>query len=257
MNLVVFLLLGGDLQSLGRQLFFDKRLSADNTVSCAHCHRPDKGFADSSPVSRGVHGAEGKFNSPTLLNRGSAKRFFWDGRAESLEEQAEGPLLNPIEMGNSRDGLVRRVAGIPEYAPRFERSFGDPAVTLPRIVKAIAAYEKTLKSELSLYDEWRRGRRQHWTSRHEQGRQLFFGKAGCAGCHRGPHFTDDQLHPDAQGGRWKTPPLRELLLTAPYLHDGRAATLDEALRIHAPRVGGDERVAILRFLESLTCDNSR
>jgi len=216
-SVLIFLcqLQAGELQNLGRQLFFDKRLSVDGSISCGSCHRPDTAFAEPFPVSLGVRSSKGKFNAPTILNLQHAKRFFWDGRAHSLEQQAEGPLLNAIEMGNSREELEARLSTIPEYRKRFKRAFGDDSITLEKITKAVAAYERSLASSQSLYDEWRVGRRERWTYEHELGRQLFFGDAGCAKCHSGPSFTNYQLMPNDHGELYKVPTLREALRTAP------------------------------------------
>ncbi|WP_051670719.1 cytochrome-c peroxidase [Bryobacter aggregatus] len=253
------LLLAGELESLGRQLFFDKRLSSDSSVSCAMCHRPDTAFADPNPTSRGVGGSRGAFNSPSLLNLQKATRFFWDGRASSLEEQAKGPLLNALEMGNEQKDLEMRLSLIPEYQLRFHRSFGDSTITLDRIVTAIAAYERTLKSTHSLYEEWRIGRRQQWTPEHEFGRQLFFGKAGCSHCHSGPNFTNGEMSSDGNGKSWKVPGLREVIYTAPYMHDGSIPSLTQLLDRHAGGIllNQLEKHAVIRFLETLSGDYSR
>ncbi len=244
-------------EALGRQLFFDKRLSADASLSCGTCHRPDRAFTDGARVSLGIAGRLGKFNAPTLLNRAEGKRFFWDGRAATLEEQAEGPLLNDFEMGNRREDLEARLNAIPEYRSRFRRLYQSDSITLPLLAQALAAYQRRLASTDSLYDQWRLGRREHWTPEHEFGRRLFHGRANCSSCHNGPNFTNEQLIPDASGQRWKVPTLRELARTAPYFHDGSAFTLDEVLDRHAPKLKPEERRAILRFLESLNGDYRR
>jgi cytochrome c peroxidase len=252
-------LAAGELQILGRQLFFDKRLSADNSISCASCHRPDRAFTDGSAVSQGIHGQTGKYNSPTVLNRAKSKRHFWDGRAATLEEQAAGPLLNPVEMGNTREELEAKLNGMIAYRLRFARAFGSEQITLGRIARALAAYEKTLRSRRSLYDDYLRGRRKHWTPDHELGRQIFFGTAGCAACHNGPNFTNDALVPDEEGKAWKVPSLRELTHTAPYFHDGRHATLRDVLEHHGntQKLDGGAKQLLILFLESLSGDYSR
>jgi cytochrome c peroxidase len=246
-------LAAGELQQLGRQLFFDRRLSADGSISCGSCHRPDRGFADPRPVSIGVGGASGKFNAPTVLNLRGAKRLFWDGRARSLEQQAEGPLLSAIEMGNQKETLEERIGAIADYRKRFRRSFGDEQVSLERITQAIAAYERTLASDQSLYDLWRRGKRDRWTPEHEAGRRLFVGKAGCAKCHFGQNFTGHQLIRNEQAKWIKVPSLREAAKTAPYLHDGSVATLMEVVAQHqgGSKLDEAQRKAIVRFIESL------
>lgn len=256
---VVSTLGASEIENLGRQLFFDKRLSVDGTLNCGMCHRPDKAFADPNPVSTGIGGAIGKFNAPSVLNLQNAKLFFWNGRSTSLEQQAEGPLLNPLEMGNTKQELEDRLALIPEYQIRFRRSFGDSRVTLDRITRALAAYERTLKSTHSLYDDWRFGHREHWSPEHEFGRQLFFGEAGCAKCHSGSNFTNHELVPSASGNFYKVPSLREVIRTAPYMHDGSIPTLKDVLNRHqgAAKLHDLEKHALLRFLESLSGDYSR
>jgi cytochrome c peroxidase len=244
----------GELTQLGRQLFFDKRLSADGTIHCGSCHRPDRAFTEPFAVSVGVGGVKGKFNAPSILNLRRAKRFFWDGRAQSLEQQVEGPLLNKAEMGNERAGLEARLSAIPEYRWAFRRAYGDERVTLERIAEAIAAYEKTLASEESLFDRWLKGRREGWSAEHEVGRRVFFGEGGCAKCHAGTNFTNQQLIPVEGGLRMKVPSLREVARTAPYFHDGSVATLWQVVEKH-PKAGVlDEakRKGLVRFLESLS-----
>lgn len=257
--LLVFTAAAGEKASLGRQLFFDKRLSANDSVSCASCHRPDRAFTDGAPRSKGLDGKFTLFNSPSLLNRGKGKRFFWDGRAPSLEKQAEGPLLNPEEMGNTRQGLEEKLNSLPHYRSRFEKAFKDPKITLERVAEALAAYQRTLQSSSSLYDDWRRGRREHWTVHHEFGRQLFFGTAGCSACHNGPNFTNEEMVLDAEGKAWKVPSLREITKTAPYFHDGRYVTLEELLLNHGEAKAFDAgaKRALLLFLESLSGEYSR
>ncbi len=126
-----------EIESLDRQLFFDKRLSADGTLNCGMCHRPDTAFADPNPVSTGIGGAKGNFNAPSVLKLQHAKLFLWNGRSTSLEQQTQGPLLNPIEMGNNKEDLEDRLSRIPEYQLRFRCSFGDSHITLDRITNAI------------------------------------------------------------------------------------------------------------------------
>lgn len=255
----VFSACAGEKASLGRQLFFDKRLSVNDSVSCASCHRPDRAFTDGAATSKGIDGKLGLFNSPSVLNRAKGKRFFWDGRAETLEKQAEGPLLNPAEMGNTRSGLEEKLNSIPSYKSRFAKVYKDPEITLERVADALAAYQKTLQSKASLYDDWKRGRRDHWTVNHEFGRQLFFGTAGCSACHNGQNFTNEELVADEKGKLWKVPSLRELTQTAPYFHDGRYVTLEEVLLNHgnAKNFDAGAKQALLLFLESLSGEYSR
>lgn len=258
-NIGALPLAAGELATLGRQLFFDKRLSADDSLSCATCHRPDRAFTDGQAKSLGIAQRQGEYNAPTVLNRAKAKRHFWDGRATSLEEQALGPLLNPKEMGNTREALEAKLNRMAAYRLRFARAFSSPEVTLPRIARALAAYEKTLRSRRSLYDDYLRGRRQGWTADHELGRTIFTGPGGCSACHNGPNFTNDALITDAEGKRWKVPSLRELVYTAPYFHDGRYCSLAEVVDAHGDtaRLDPKSKRALVLFLESLSGDYSR
>ncbi len=260
---------------LGRQLFFDKRLSSDGTVSCATCHDPARGWTDNAPVSTGVNGAKGGRSAPTVVNRILGKTQFWDGRAASLEEQAVGPVGNPVEMAFSMERATEVIRGIPGYALQFEAVFGGPA-TDDRIAKAIAAFERTILSggnkndyyeaalpffDLELEDDEdpefvaKVNRALDLEAEHrmsppaERGRELFFGKASCSQCHVGQDLTDEDFHnlgvgidlakPDlglfdrtgeeADKGKFKTPSLRNITLTAPYMHDGSMATLMEVV----------------------------
>jgi cytochrome c peroxidase len=179
---------------LGRQLFFDKRLSADGTISCASCHDPSKAFADGKAVAEGISGRRGSRNTPTLLNAMFNSSLFWDGRAESLEEQARLPLVDPNEMGNrSYQEVVDRLRGLPEYAAQFRRVFGGP-VTIENISKAIAAYERTLVSGDSPFDRFMAGDASAMSESAQRGLALFRGKARCSICHTinqaFPFFTD-------------------------------------------------------------------
>ena len=250
--------------SLGRDLFFEKALSLDYSISCASCHRPEFAFADTSAFSRGINGQKSKRNSPSLLNAALFRRFFWDGRDSSLETQSLHPIQDPAEMGLSLDQAVARLKSIPSYAGKFQRAFGDPEITSGRMAKAIAQYERSLVSGNSRYDRFLQGKYQP-DSIELQGMQLFFthpdpfaAPAGirggnCGDCHLpqtllGDPNGFDGFHNtglakpggnekglqqftgrDIDFGRFKTPSLRNIALTAPYMHDGRFKTLDQVL----------------------------
>lgn len=263
---------------LGRQLYFDPRLSRDNTVSCATCHHPAKGWTDNAPVSTGVDGQKGGRNAPTVMNRLFSTAQFWDGRAASLEEQALGPIANPIEMGFTVEQSVDRLNAIPGYALQFERVFGGPA-TADRVAKAITAFERTVLAggspndyyealEFDLGWEPEEGEDQEDRVRREmlraaydeiplsdaakRGRAVYFGKARCDKCHLGQNLTDEQFHNIGVGmnkahfdvgreevtkdekdrGAFKTPGLRNIADTAPYMHDGSQATLMEVVQFY-------------------------
>lgn len=240
---------------LGRWLFYDTRLSADNTISCATCHNPENAFSEPTPVSTGIDGQMGGRKSPSFINQAWTlyPHFFWDGRAESLEAQAGGPVENPIEMGNTHETMVATLGAVEGYLPYFEEAFGAPEVTVDRITQAIAAYERTRMSGNSPWDRWKIGRDETAASDQVKlGDELFFGKAQCNQCHLGQNFTDSTFHnlgigwaPDAKTfaddgrfavsgddvdrGAFKTPTVRDVTKHAPYMHDGSVATLREVV----------------------------
>ena len=236
--------------ALGKQLYFDKRLSKDNTVSCASCHAPDKGFSNGERFATGVGGAKGGRSAPSVINAAYYAQQFWDGRAASLEEQALGPIANPIEMALSIEDAVGRLNQIAGYKSQFQKVFGTDA-NPEGIAKAIAAYERTVLSGNAPYDKFKAGDASALTEAAERGRKLFFGKANCAACHAGPNFSDNSYHnigvgmdakePDrgrveisklgGDTGAFKTP--REIARTAPYMHDGSLKTLEEVVEHYA------------------------
>lgn len=314
--------------ALGRDLYFDKRLSFDNTVSCATCHDPKTAFAESKVVAEGIGGKKGARNSPTVLNAMFNVEQFWDGRAKTLEEQAKGPLTNPIEMGMpSHDAVVDRVKQIPEYTKRFQEVFGGP-VTIDNIARAIASFERTQLSGDSPFDRFNAGDKGAISEQAQRGFELFKGKARCITCHEfnasSPFFTDFKYHNVGVGmkassnfeslarqvrqmaqdnrltaesldrlslsegfselgrflvtrepkdvGAFKTPPLRDIELTSPYMHDGSQKTLREVIDFYNkggeanPNLDGgirkldltDQEISDLEaFLKTLTSDRIR
>lgn len=234
---------------LGKMLYFDPRLSEDHTVSCATCHDPAKGWSNGEKVATGIGGQQGGRSAPTVINSGYFTFQFWDGRALHVEGQALGPIQNPIEMNMKLGDVVERIAGVPEYQKRFEAVFGE-GVTEQNIAKAIGAFERTINSGNAPYDRWKAGDKAALSESAERGRALFFGKANCSACHSGPHFSDGAFHnigvgmddaePDlgrfvvskleGDKGAFKTPTLREIARTGPYMHDGRFATLEEVVK---------------------------
>lgn len=237
---------------LGRYLYFDKRLSADETVSCATCHDPRHAFTDGAPVSTGIHGQKGERSAPTILNRAYALAQFWDGRAPTLEEQAKGPMVNPLEMGNTHAAIVARLESAAGYRPLFAKAFGDARIDIDRVVMAIATFERTVLSGNAPYDRYKRGDHSALTPEQVQGMELFFNKARCDRCHEGSNFTlnayanegigTDKPEPDAgrfavtkdarDWGAFKIPTLREIEYTAPYMHDGSLKTLEEVIEFY-------------------------
>ena len=250
---------------LGRWLFYDTRLSGDGTLSCATCHQPEHAFSQPTAVSTGIRGQKGRRKAPTFINEAVTlfPHFFWDGRAGSLEEQALGPMANPIEMGSSHDAVVSTLTKIPGYRPYFAEAFGTDAITKERVAHAIADYERTRMSGNSPYDRWRRLRQQDAVSPEVKlGHEIFFGKGACVQCHVGSRFTDNNFHNigigwdaarqaftdegrytttkgtvnegfgDSDRGAFKTPTLREVSKRAPYMHDGSVQTLREVMEYY-------------------------
>jgi cytochrome c peroxidase len=260
---------------LGRWLFYDTRLSADGRVSCGSCHRPEHAFSEPTPVSTGIRGQRGRRKAPTIVNLAVTvyPHFFWDGRAASLEQQALGPIENPIEMGNNHDAMISTLASIPGYAPYFTEAFGSPGVTRERVAHAIADYERTRMSGNSPWDRWRRNRDESAVSAEvKQGHDLFFGKAGCNQCHLGSNFTDGSFHNlgvgwnaatrtfadegryvvtkrEADRGAFKTPTIRDVTRRAPYMHDGSVATLREVVELYDR--GGEKNPSLDPKMEPL------
>jgi cytochrome c peroxidase len=254
---------------LGRELFFDRRLSRDGTISCATCHNPNRAFSTPVPVATGF--GRGRRNAPALINRGYGRTFFWDGRAASLEEQVLQPIQDPNEMN----------LPVEEAAARVQL---DP----PVLARALASYVRTILSGDSPYDRFVNGDRSALTREQQLGLQLFRGKGNCSACHAGANFTDEQFHNTGvtwrngrladegrfevttnpqHRGAFKTPTLREITRTGPYMHDGSLATLEEVITFYSD--GGranpfldseirprsfthEEQRALLAFLTSLT-----
>jgi cytochrome c peroxidase len=313
--------------ALGHALYFDKRLSADGTVSCATCHDPAAAFTDSSLVASGVAGKVGTRNTPTILNAMFNESLFWDGRASSLEEQAKHPLVSPFEMGmESNQKVVARVAAILGYRRQFKQVFKSEGLSIETISKAIAAYERTLLSGNSPFDRFiAGGDNAAITDAQRRGWELFKGKAKCIDCHvhtsLAPFFTDSKFHntgvaasdalfdnltrgtqrisdatssggttltllshsegfselgrftftlKPADIGAFKTPTLRDIELTSPYMHDGSLKTLIEVVRFYNrggnPNSHLDERMRplqlndaeindLVEFMRSLTSDD--
>jgi cytochrome c peroxidase len=278
---------------LGRWLYYDKRLSADGTISCETCHQPRHAFSESEPVSTGIKGQKGTRKAPTFVNLAWTlyPHFFWDGRAASLEDQALGPIANPIEMGNTHEAMLETLGKIASYRPYFKQAFGSEEITKDRVAKAIADYERTRMSGNSPWDRWRKNRDEGAVSAEvKRGHELFFGKAECNQCHLGQGFTDSLFHNLGIGwdekaaklrdegryvvtkkkedkGAFKTPGLREVALRAPYMHDGSIATLREAVEHYnkggnrnpqlSPKIrklglSEDEVTALVKFMEALS-----
>ncbi len=254
---------------LGRELFFDKLLSADKTVSCASCHRPEHGYAEPQAASQGIGGRRGRRNAPSILNTAYLRALHWDGRAPSLEKQAIQPLFNHVEMGfDDEQSLLSRLET--KYGKRFQQTFGGP-VSLKAVTQAISCFERTLLSGNSAFDRFEAGDREAISVAAQRGRSLFFGKARCGSCHIPPLFTDHKFHHLGVGwkgktagdrgrfevtgnendlGTFKTPSLRDVTLTSPYMHDGSLTTLRDVVEFYT-RGGHDtpRRDSLLKPLD--------
>jgi len=234
---------------LGRILYFDNRLSADASVSCASCHAPNKAFGDGAAVSTGIKGQKGGRSAPTVINRAYSVEQFWDGRAATLEEQAKGPIANPIEMGYTHEACVACLRGIPGYRKLFKDVFGTEEFTIDHVAKAIATFERTVYSGNAPFDRYKAGDKKAMSAEQIRGMDVFFNKAKCDSCHFGVNFTDGQFSnigigmdkpkPDlgryevtkreVDKGAFKTPTLREVEHTSPYMHDGSLTTLEQVV----------------------------
>jgi cytochrome c peroxidase len=233
---------------LGRRLFFDPILSADGTVSCASCHDPAHGLAGKVRLAIGIKGQSMPRNAPSLWNRAYGTAFFWDGRESSLESQALRPIESSTEMGGNVEGVVERLRAHKEYPALFEAAFAD-GMTASNLAKSLASFERVLLSGNSRVDRFRAGQVQSLSDSERHGLWLYESRGGCWRCHSGPNFTDEGFHNTGVGwnqspidlgrftitkketdrGRFKTPSLRNIGLTAPYMHDGSLATLEDVV----------------------------
>jgi cytochrome c peroxidase len=253
---------------LGRMLYFDTRLSKDGKISCATCHNPKEAWAEREPVSTGIGGQKGGRNSPTVINAAYAPAQFWDGRAATLEEQALGPIENPIEMGHHLDAMIADLSKLDEYKERFQKVFGT-GITKDGVAKAIAAFERTVLSGNSAFDRFKAGNEKALSDAQKRGMELFE-SAGCSTCHAAPLFSNYRYYnagvdagkdkPDAgrmdvtkketDRGKFRTPSLRDVAGTAPYFHDGSVAKLEDAVALMA--VGGKDNPNISPMLKAMS-----
>lgn len=275
--------------ALGKTLFFDPRLSRNGSISCAFCHVPTAGYADPKPVSLGVGNKRGGRNAPSVLNAAYFPVEFWDGRASSLEEQAIGPLGNPVEMANpDYNALVQRLRKIRYYRVAFYKVYGG-AVSIDRIAQSIAAFERTLVTPGSPYDKYLMGDKNALSDPQKRGLAIFKGKGRCVLCHNGALLSDLSYHnlgvpqvgplavdvgryavthDPADKGRFRTPTLRNIALTAPYMHDGVFRSLNQVVDFYDKGGGttrfskdplimplhltGQEKADLVSFLKSLS-----
>ncbi len=285
-----------DAIALGRRLYFEKQLSSDNTFSCGSCHSPYIRFADGLKVASGVGAQQGTRNTPTVLNAAYRLTQFWDGRATSLEQQAGFPIANPIEMNLPHEMVVAKLSADPSYLNEFAKVFGPGPITMDKLQKAIASFERTLLSGNAPFDRYQYGGDKSALSAAAlRGLTIFTDpqRGNCAACHtmgeRFALFTDDQFHNlgtgmdasgelkdvgrftqtkiEAERGAFRTPSLRNVAQTAPYLHDGSLKTLTEVIdfyigggnsnphldpAIKPLKLSAQDRTDLIAFLEALT-----
>jgi cytochrome c peroxidase len=280
---------------LGKKLYFEKRLSKTNEVSCNSCHDVMGNGSDAGPVSSGVKGQKGGRRSPTVWNSAFNTVQFWDGRAKSLEDQAKGPMVNPVEMGmDNHELVIERLSKIEAYKKEFKKAFPDqPTINIEQVAQAIAAYERTLITPNSPYDRFLKGNKKALSPSAKRGMELAK-TVGCVACHSGPHFSGPQLKTgfymkfpmipgseyekkyeitkdlgryevtknEADKNFWRVPSWRNVDLRAPYFHNGRVQTLDEAVRVMGKTQLGkdltDQEVGdLVSFLKSLTGQRPR
>lgn len=269
---------------LGRRLFRDRRLSGDNSRSCASCHKPGLAFTDGEPRARSRTGAPLKRNTPHLYNLAWGKLFYWDGRAASLEAQARVPILAPDEMGGDFGEISRRLTADARMRNAFVRAFpGDGGISEATVLAAVASYERTLLSPLTRFDRYVAGERTALSAREQEGLALFMGRGQCVTCHGGWRFTDDKFHDIGLNGTdpgrgaiaggipglpaFKTPSLRLVSRTRPYMHDGSRLTLEAVVDhysdgiierpglatnvVRALRLSPAQKQALVAFLRTL------
>jgi cytochrome c peroxidase len=254
---------------LGRRLFNDRRLSRDGRVSCASCHRPSRAFADGRRVAVGIEGRAGRRNAPALINRGYGTAFFWDARSTSLEDQVLRPIEDPNEMDSTVDAAAVRVG-----------------LNRQDLSRALASYVRSIVSGSSRFDRWVNGERGALSADEQRGLAVFRTKGNCTACHVGPTFTDERLHntgiawrgpgggtldapsdPGGGAGAFKTPTLREIARSAPYMHDGSLTTLEDVVafydrggqnnpflddELRPLKLTADERLSLVKFLRALS-----
>ena len=273
--------------ALGRELFHDPRLSGAGHASCATCHNPERAFTDGRKTAMGADGSVLSRNAPALYDLAWASSFFWDGRASTLEDQARVPILAPNELAGDFAVIGERLSSDPIMAERFASAFpGAPVANEANILSALAAYERSLVSPETRFDKWVQGDDAALSDREREGFAIFVGKGGCVSCHGGWRLTDDAFHdvglPGNDFGRgalpkgtaglpeFKTPSLREVARTAPYMHDGSLATLESVVAHYsgglvmrpslAPTLVRDlkltetEKASLVAFLKTLSSE---
>jgi cytochrome c peroxidase len=270
--------------NLGRELFFSKLLSRDRSISCASCHQPAHAFADTLARSAGLKGRAGRRNAPALLNRAFGTSFFWDGRANTLESQVLQPIRDTSEMDLPIGELVIRLRRDPSFSRDFTAEFED-GVNATNLARALASFVRTIRTGDAPFDRFRAGDTSALSPDARRGMALFSAKANCSACHSSSNFTDEQFHNTGAGaetgdvgrfsvtlrerdrGAFKTPTLRDIARTSPYMHDGSLHTLEDVVdfydrggrpnpsldrEIHPLGLSADEKHDLVAFLRALT-----
>lgn len=268
------------LVELGKVLFFDPRISGSGKISCASCHQPELSWTDGKSRSLGHEGAINKRNSPTIQNVWVYKKLFWDGRSRDLEDQAFAPINSETEMHGDMPGLSRKLRGIKGYAPLFEAAYGDPGIDPDRIAGALAIFQRTIISRKSRFDIFLEGKKDALSNSALRGLHLFRTRARCINCHHGPLFTDNLFHNkglvdkdpglynvthnEADRSKFKTPSLRDVMNTGPWMHHGEIHNIMEvielcgtsaAIRDSIPRplkLTSREKLDLKAFLDAIT-----
>ncbi|MEO5948433.1 MAG: cytochrome c peroxidase [Chitinophagaceae bacterium] len=234
-----------DIIELGKTLFFDTRLSGSGKISCATCHNPELNWTDGKEKSIGHEGTINKRNSPTIQNTWFYEKLFWDGRSSSLEDQAFAPINSESEMHHEMPELVRLLRNIKGYSVLFDKAFGSTAINPQSMTEAIATFERTIVSNKSRFDDFLSGKRNALSNSELRGLHIFRTKARCMNCHNGPLFTDNQFHnigfsqndngyyqvthKDEDVGKFKTPSLRDVMKTGPWMHNGKSTSMEEII----------------------------
>ncbi len=273
---------------LGRKLFFDPRLSGSNYISCGTCHNPSFSWGDGLPKGIGHGMSQLGRRTPTILNLAWGEQLMWDGRFDSLEDQAVGPMSAPVEMNQNMAAIVKELNSLPEYRNLFNLSFPQEGITVQNVAKAIATFERTVVSGVAPFDRWVAGDEEAISDKAKRGFDLFNGKANCSACHSGWNFTDDSFHDiglsDDDNGRgnvlpgivvlehaFKVPTLRNVVERAPYMHDGSLKNLfsvvahyndgfvsrpSKSEEIFALNLSDEEQAEIVAFMKTLSSNDT-
>ncbi|OED50658.1 tryptophan tryptophylquinone biosynthesis enzyme MauG [Rhodobacteraceae bacterium (ex Bugula neritina AB1)] len=277
-----------EIAALGKMLFFDPRLSSGRNISCSSCHNPSFGWEVPAPKPIGAANKPVRRHAPTLINAAWITPLHWDGRSESLEEQAIGPITDPTKMNATFEGITQRLSAVEDYRIWFARLFPEQGIGKETVLTALATYQRTIVSGSASFDRWVEGDETAISDAAKRGFELFAGKANCTVCHSGWMFTNNQLYdiglettdlgrgalepsdPD-QKYRFKTPGLRSIALRAPYMHNGSLRSLEEVIRhyasggaaaegrptdISAFDISSNETADLIAFLETLTGTDS-